>query len=156
MQPSADDLALARAVYAVLPQLGRIAAKSAHEAGTLSVDRLKMLGILARVAPVHAGEFAQRCYLSPPAVTHAVDALVEDDLVRREPDPADRRAVILHVTPKGRRELTRAEHVALTGLARAFERLDPATRAQLRQALPQLERVLAEREDLERKVSNVR
>lgn len=146
----ADAIALARMLFALLPQLGGIAARSARESGGLSLDRIKPLGILARIAPVRAGEFADRCYLTPAAVTHVVDALVEDGLVRREADPADRRAVILHVTPKGRRELERAERLALSALARAIERLDPATRAQLRDALPKLERALASHKPVER------
>ncbi len=141
-----DDIDLARALYALLPRLGRMAARSAHEAGTLSVARLKALGILARTAPVRAGEFAEGCYLTPAAATHAVDALVGEGLARREADPADRRVVLLHLTPKGRRELAHAEQLALSALARAIEGLDPQTRAQLRDALPKLERVLAARE----------
>ena len=151
-----DEGALVRALFELLPHLGRIAAKSAREAGSLSVDRLKTLGILEHLAPIRAGELAEGCHLSPAAVTHTVDALVEDGLVRREPDTADRRAVILHVTPKGRRERAHAQQVALTGLARALEGLDPRTRAQLREALPKLQRVLAQREDEEQKVSLVR
>ena len=157
MTPVPDDnIALARSILQLTPYIGRIWALAARETGTLSVDRLKTLGNLSRLAPVRAGEFAEVCHLSPAAVTHAVDALVEDGFVRREPDPADRRVVILHVTPKGRHELERAERIALAKLARALDQLEPTTRVQLRDALPKLEGVLARREGEDRKVPQAR
>ena len=138
-----DNLALANDLLTLLPHLGQILARSAREQGTLSVDRVKPLRILAQAGPIRAGEFAERCYLTPAAVTHAIDALVADGLARREDDPADRRAVILHATSKGRRELMRAQHAAMALLVSAVEDLDPSTRTALRQALPKLTAVLA-------------
>jgi DNA-binding MarR family transcriptional regulator len=139
---AADDLALANAILALLPHLGRILSVSARES-SLSVDRVKPLSILAQAGPIRAGEFAERCYLTPAAVTHAIDALVADGLARREDDPADRRAVLLHVTPKGRRELARVQHAAVAALLGAVEELDPATRGALRTAIPKLSAALA-------------
>jgi DNA-binding MarR family transcriptional regulator len=142
---TADDLTLANAILGVLPHLGRILSKSARESA-LSVDRVKPLSILAKAGPIRAGEFAERCYLTPAAVTHAIDALVADGLARRQDDPADRRAVLLHVTPKGRRELTRVEQGAVAAVVRAVEELDPSTRAALRAAIPKLSAALARSE----------
>lgn len=144
-----EDRSLARALRELLPHLGYIAARSAREAGSFSIDRLKLLDVLGRLAPVRPGELAGRCYLTPPGVTHATDALVEDGLARREPDPADRRGVLLHVTPKGRRELERVEEAAIAHLERVLAELDPATRAHLRAALPKLIAVLADARERE-------
>jgi DNA-binding MarR family transcriptional regulator len=134
----------------MLPHLGHILSKSAREEGTLSVDRLKPLAILAEAGPIRAGEFADRCYLTPAAVTHAIDALVADGLARRVDDPADRRAVLLHVTPKGRRALARSQQIAVEAVVRAVEELDPSTRAALRAALPKLAAALSRGRTAER------
>ncbi len=149
-----DDV-VGRALYELLPLMGRLFAASARRGG-LSIDRLKSLRILGLCAPVRAGELAERCSLTPAAVTHFTDGLVAEGLVRREEDPADRRAVLLDLTPKGRRELARVEVLAVAELVRRVERLDPETRAQLARALPKLNDVLAEREGEEWKVSHVR
>ena len=138
-----DDVALARDLVSLLPHLGRIFAKSARERGTVSVDRVKPLGMLAEAGPIRAGELADLCYLTPAAVTHAIDALVADGLVRREDDPVDRRAVLLHVTGKGRRELTRVHEAAAEAVARAVRDLEPSARSALREALPRLAAALA-------------
>jgi DNA-binding MarR family transcriptional regulator len=147
-----DDLALARDLLGLLPHLGRVFSKSAREHSTLSVDRIKPLSVLAQAGPLRAGEFAERCYLTPAAVTHAVDALVADGLARREDDPADRRVVLLHVTAKGRRELARAQQSAVAALLRAVEDLDPSSRAALRHAVPKLIAVLARGDRVEERV----
>ena len=135
---ASDNFALAQALFALLPRLGHILSKSAREQSTLSVDRVKPLSVLAQAGPIRAGEFAERCYLTPAAVTHAIDALVAEGLARRDDDPADRRAVLLHITPKGRRELARVQQAAVAALMRSLESLDPSTRAALQDALPKL------------------
>jgi hypothetical protein len=72
-----------------------------------------------------------------------MDALVAEGLARREDDPADRRAVLLHVTPKGRRELARVQDAALGAIVRALEELDPPSRGALSAVLPKLTAALA-------------
>lgn len=138
------DVDLARAFLAVLPHFGRLSARTARESGTLSLDRFKALQVLAVAGPVRSGELGERCLLSAPAVTHIVDALVADDLVRRAPDPVDGRATLLHVTPRGRRELARTEETIVHALAEVFGRLDAPARAKLREGLVELERTLRE------------
>jgi DNA-binding MarR family transcriptional regulator len=67
-----------------------------------------------------------------------LDELERDGLVRREPDPSDRRARIVRITAKGRRR-----HAAAAADIRAMEEellsaLTPAERAALLSALPKL------------------
>ena len=64
-----------------------------------------------------------------------VDALVARDLVTRAPEPDDRRAVRLQLTPSGRRALRKAEATMTDHLRPVFERCeDPeAVIAALRQ-----------------------
>lgn len=60
--------------------------------------------ILARVAQgprVRQVDLAERVLADPPNVSRLVDALVARGLVRRSPDPADRRSWLLSLTKQG-------------------------------------------------------
>jgi DNA-binding MarR family transcriptional regulator len=48
-----------------------------------------------------AGKLADVCECSTGAMTNRLDRLEEDGLVRRLPDPSDRRGVLVELTPKG-------------------------------------------------------
>ncbi|MER7891616.1 MarR family transcriptional regulator [Micromonospora sp. NPDC094482] len=69
-----------------------------------------LVGILLQIDRLstgcHARELAQRTRLDPSTVSRAVAALVAHDLVQRRPDPDDRRASFLSLTPAGRAALT--------------------------------------------------
>ena len=51
--------------------------------------------------PRTPGELAEIERVSPPSMTRTVSGLVERGLVKRTDDPADRRQVILSLTPEG-------------------------------------------------------
>lgn len=59
-------------------------------------------------------ELGRAMLLSSGGVTKRLDRLVAARLVRRRPDPADRRGVIVRLTPRGRQLIERAlvEHLA--------------------------------------------
>ena len=90
---------------------------------------------------------ARALYLAGNSVSTLVNQLVDDGLLRREPDPADRRAVRLFLTPAA------VERLALRRAARrellddALARLDAGDRAAITAALPALEHLLATLED---------
>jgi len=63
----------------------------------------RCLDILDQDGPMTAGELAQRARLSPGATTTIVDRLEEKGLAQRTRDTADRRRVLLEVTPELRR-----------------------------------------------------
>jgi DNA-binding MarR family transcriptional regulator len=62
---------------------------------------------------VTVGFLAERMLLKHHSTVELADRLVELDLVARQPDAADRRKVLLALTPKGRRLLTKlsAAHI---------------------------------------------
>ena len=71
----------------------------------LDSSEYKALGALAQVgAPYHStpGKLSRRMELSSGAITNRLDRLEEAGLVRRLPDPADRRGVVVELTEKGR------------------------------------------------------
>ena len=64
-----------------------------------------MLGSLLRAgAPFQRspGQLAKRFDLTSGAMTNRLDRLEAEELIRRLPDPDDRRGVIVELTPKGR------------------------------------------------------
>ncbi|MEV8441050.1 MarR family transcriptional regulator [Actinosynnema sp. NPDC051121] len=74
-----------------------------HEAvgarlGVTAVDQ-RALALVAGKGPLTAGELAREINLSPGAVTGVADRLERAGLVRREPDPGDRRRVVISAVP---------------------------------------------------------
>ncbi|QFZ23170.1 MarR family transcriptional regulator [Saccharothrix syringae] len=74
-----------------------------HEAvgarlGVGAVDQ-RALALISAEGPMTAGELAKRINLTPGAVTGVADRLERAGLVRREPDPGDRRRVVISAVP---------------------------------------------------------
>jgi DNA-binding MarR family transcriptional regulator len=67
--------------------------------------RLGVLQLVTEGGPLRAGEVAEHLGALPSSITRHVKALAEAGLVITEPDPADRRAVLLAATETGRAEL---------------------------------------------------
>ena len=88
------------------------------------------------------GEIARRTRLSKQTMTTMVRLCERDGLVERRPDPEDRRATRVHLTPKARRFRPAAERV-LARLERAVLALLGERRADgLRHSLVELQRLL--------------
>jgi DNA-binding MarR family transcriptional regulator len=89
---------------------------NAHAAAARAIDdglsrhglnrpEFDVLATLRRSGAPHrlsAGELASSMLLSPAATTNRVDRLEAAGLVRRLADPADRRSVVVGLTPRGR------------------------------------------------------
>lgn len=68
---------------------------------------LMLLGF-SRHGALPTTKMAHRLMVHPTGVTKLIDKLEQQDLVRREPNPADRRGTLVRITPAGRRLATRA------------------------------------------------
>ncbi|WP_433265216.1 MarR family transcriptional regulator [Actinosynnema sp. CS-041913] len=76
-----------------------------HEAvgahlGVTAVDQ-RALALIGRHGPLSAGDLAKRIGLTPGAVTGVVDRLERAGLARRDPDPDDRRRVVITAVGDG-------------------------------------------------------
>jgi DNA-binding MarR family transcriptional regulator len=60
----------------------------------------RCLDILDQEGPMTAGRLAERARISPAAMTTALDRLEQKGLAQRTRDTADRRRVLVEVTPK--------------------------------------------------------
>ena len=86
------------------------------------------IGVLATINTIagepaggcHLKDLAVRCALDPSTVSRAVAALVRSGLVARTADPADGRASVLTVTPRGRQTLDDFNRLADERLADAL------------------------------------
>ncbi len=75
----------------------------------LSATERKLLDVLARLGPSTAGQLAAHTGLTSGAITGIVDRLVRAGYARREPNPADRRSVIVSRVPSTRLDRIRPE-----------------------------------------------
>ncbi len=69
----------------------------------LTANTWRVLTVIGRFGPLSGSETGAHTSLEPDKVTRAVDALAKQGYVTRRQDPADRRRVILALSPKGRR-----------------------------------------------------
>lgn len=107
----------------------------------LSFTTLSVLDTLAFSGPKRLTELVKTEQISQPGLTQLVTRLERDGLVERRPDPADGRAVLVHITDSGRMigqvrhedrgrhlipliaQLTRAERQAIAAALPALTRL---------------------------------
>jgi DNA-binding MarR family transcriptional regulator len=108
---------------------------SLQEAG-ISFSQLKCLGLLSEAdAPFSLGALSEDTGLSLPAISRAVDGLVQRGEVKRTEDPSDRRSKLLKVTARGRSTYERLASVRAAGVRRFVEQLEPEEREALGAAL---------------------
>lgn len=136
---SAPDLTELDLVRQLTRRLRRLEGHAAEWG--LSPHQARALGVLAREddpGGSRVGDLAARLQVAPRSATEVADALEGLGLVERRPDPADRRAVRLLLTDRGREvsaELHRQRHRTT---ARVLAVLSDAERRQLRGLLERL------------------
>ena len=124
----APDLeATAQALTAVLRHLvARTEADLFREVERLglSFSQIKCLRVLADHAPASVGRVSDEIGLSLPAVSRAIDGLVQRRFVKRIEDPEDRRAKRLTLTTKGRKTFAELRELRLAGIRAFVDSLD--------------------------------
>src|SRR4051795_1337352 len=114
--PDSDSL-LAEQLLRLTRRVHGIQKRQLHERGLgVTPAQSRLLRILAHYeTPPRMADLAQRLEVVPRAVTSVVDGLEAGDLVRRVPDPTNRRVIRIELTEKGRaalRELRSARRAA--------------------------------------------
>jgi len=79
-------------------------ARAAEQAG-LSLTDMQMIHTLQFYGPATPGKLAASTGLSSGGVTVALDRLEKAGFIRREPNPNDRRSVLIHIIPTKLRKL---------------------------------------------------
>jgi DNA-binding MarR family transcriptional regulator len=88
----------------------------------------RCLDIIERLGQVSAGRLARESGLSTGAVTTVLDHLERAGFARRVPDPADRRRVLVEITPETRRLV---DEIYGPLAAAGFQELDHYSEAEL-------------------------
>ena len=98
----------------------------------------RALRVLRRHGVMRLSELSDWLHIAPRSTTEVVDALESRGLVRRRPDPGDRRATLVEVTEPGGELLEAIRDARGAEAERLFSRLSPADRADLARILRQL------------------
>ena len=131
-QAAADEAAeLNELVHALMHALRRDAAERFGQAATTPGQQRLLRALQRADRPRRLGELAQVLDVAPRSVTAKVDQAEADGQVRRVPDPGDRRATLVELTPVGRDVLARVSAERSAGAADRLARLTPGERAEL-------------------------
>ena len=135
-RPAPDSVAdrLHSAAIHLLRRLRRV-----DQSMGITAARASALSVVVFGGPVTLGRLAEAEQVSAPTMTRLIVGMEDDGLVKREPDPHDRRVVWIRPTPKGTRILTEGRRRRVEALGRELAALDSASVAVLAQAAEILE-----------------
>lgn len=108
--------------------------RTEDQASGLSAPRLSALSVIVFAGPISVSELAAAEQVSKPTISNLVKELVQQGLVRRQPDPNDARVVRLAATEQGRNLLLEGKLRRVQRLAREIEKLSEEEQALLQQA----------------------
>ena len=106
-----------------------------HRTPGLSLPQFRVLTFLDRHAGASLSDVAEHIGVTLPSMSKMVDGLVEQKLVTRKFDAADRRRATLALTRRGRTVLSTARAHTQTYLAQQFESLPASKRAVIVRAM---------------------
>ena len=132
-----DEENLAEAFWAVARRL-RLRTRSALEPWDISPSLARALSTLHRHGDLRLSALAEHLHIAPRSATEVVDDLERFGLAQRRPDPADRRATLVSLTPEGARtsrDIQRARQSVGEGF---FAALDAEDRDDLARVLRKL------------------
>lgn len=135
-KPDADET-LADLFWAVAGRLRHRTRETVAPFG-VTPGQARALGILGREGPLRLSELSERLRIAPRSGTEVVDGLETLGLVARAPDPADRRATLVSLTPSGDRLATVLREARRTEAAALFGVLPPGDREALARILATL------------------
>jgi DNA-binding MarR family transcriptional regulator len=120
--PLGEVLDFMRLLWAVDHALQK--ASRRHQATTgFSGPQLLVIRIVGKFPGISLGQLARVLHLHPSSLTRIVERLETHNLVRRRPDPRDRRRSFLGLTTRGRRLETSAPDTAVAALDEALAEL---------------------------------
>ena len=117
------------------------------EAQGVTVGQFGVLEALLHLGPMCQRALGEKLLRTGGNITMVVDNLEKREWVRRERQEADRRMVVIHLTPQGRKVISRIfpQHVA--SVSEIFSLLNPAEQEELRRLARTLGRGAENRKD---------
>jgi len=138
--PARSDAALAGALRDAISRLGRrMRHHSPHP--ELSLGQLAALRTVERHGAISPGELATHEKVQPPSMTKILARLEELGYVSRAPHEADKRQVVVTISPAGVALLDSDRRRRDAWMAQRLRSLDSTEVAALRAALPVIEKL---------------
>ncbi len=138
-----DEDELVDGALAILPEIGKLLyAGIARHPGVvgLPIGQLKLMLAIHRHGPCPVGTVAEKVGVSMPTASEGIERLVEGGIAQRSANPADRRQVLVGLTPSARATMAEIERLRRAQIRAALGRMAPEERPVLVRSL----RVLAE------------
>jgi DNA-binding MarR family transcriptional regulator len=135
----AEVIELAERLRFCLVRLGR-RLRRADPVG-LTLSKVSLLSHLVEVGKASVGEIARLEALPPSVASRLLDGLEQLGMIRRVPDPRDRRVVWVEPTARGKKLAADQSAARTRALARALANLEPAEREVLARATEILSRL---------------
>ena len=109
----------------------------------ITMPQAKLLYLVALSGELHMSTLVQRLGVSLSTVSGLVDKVVDHGLATRREDPADRRQVLVGLTPEGAAFIDRFRELNARQMRELLDELDVADLALLRDAFAALERAVS-------------
>lgn len=142
-----DNEELIERVHEVLPEIGRrlyaLVAEHPQVAGR-PLGQIKALLHLYRHGQCTVSEIAAQVGVSLPAASELIDRLVDDGFVERQVNPADRRQVLIRLTPQAQAYGSEIHALRRAQILATLDRLAPEHREPFVRGLTVLAEVLGE------------
>jgi DNA-binding MarR family transcriptional regulator len=131
-EPGSDPVGhLAELLFRTTMRLRRGSAKELAPLG-VTFGQARVMRVLARAdGPMRMADLAAALEIVPRSVTTVIDSLEEAGLVCRQPDPHDRRSVLVQPTAAGRAAVERMNRARRATAEDLFGRLSERERATL-------------------------
>jgi DNA-binding MarR family transcriptional regulator len=105
----------------------------------LTYQQYNVLRMIDTMGPQPQAEVARRLFVTAPVVTRLASTLADAGLVERGTDPKDKRAVVLELTPVGRRRARAMRRDLLEAARELLEPIPAERRAGVATALEELQ-----------------
>jgi len=105
----------------------------------LTYQQYNVLRMIDTMGPQPQAEVARRLFVTAPVVTRLASTLADAGLVERGTDPKDKRAVVLALTPTGRRRARAMRRDLLEAARELLEPIPEERRAGVATALEELQ-----------------
>ena len=128
--PDADGF-LAEQLLRLTRRLQRIQRRQLEPVGITPAQSRLLRTLVHYETPPRMADLAERLEVVPRAVTTTVDGLEAADLVRRAPDPTNRRVIRIELTDQGRAALRELRSARRAAAEEILAPLDKEQRAQL-------------------------
>jgi DNA-binding MarR family transcriptional regulator len=103
----------------------------------------RLLALVEELGPARISALAAADHCSQPTMSTQLQRLEAEGWTHRIPDPADARASLISLTPRGRDAIALARQARLRALSHAFEQLDQPALERLQLAADALDDLLA-------------